>query len=59
MKLIVLVVASPQVPTSGFCFIKSIIYSTGQNCHQSILDFKRGEKRRNSVMIKTRIKHFV
>ena len=43
------------IPTKGYCFVKCIIYLTGQDYKQQYLDFIRNEKRRSIIMIMARI----
>ena len=45
-------------PTKGYCFVKCIIYLTGQDYKQEHLDFIRNEKRRSNIMTKARIQPF-
>ena len=42
-------------PTKGYCFVKCINFSTGQNYKQKYLDFIRNEKRRTNIMTRARI----
>ena len=46
------------IPTKGYCFVKCIIYLTGQDYEQQYLDFIRNEKRRSNIMTKARIQPF-
>ena len=43
------------IPTKGYCFVKCIIYLTGQDYKQEYLDFIRNEKRRSNIMTMERI----
>ena len=46
------------IPTKGNCFVKCIIFLTGQDYKQQYLDFIRNEKRRSNIMTKARIQPF-
>ena len=46
------------IPTKGYCFVKCIIFLTGQDYKQQYLDFIRGEQRRSNIMTKARIQPF-
>ena len=43
------------IPTKGYCFIKCLIFSTGEDYKQQYLDFLRNEKRRSNIMTMARI----
>ena len=42
-------------PTKGYCFVKCIIFITGENFKEQFLDFIRNEKRRSNIMTMARI----
>ena len=46
------------IPTKGYCFVKCIIFITGNDHKEQYLDFIRNEKRRSNVMTKARIQPF-
>ena len=46
------------IPTKGYCFVKCINYSTGEDYKQKYLDFIRNEKRRSNIMTMARIQPF-
>ena len=43
------------IPTKGYCFVKCIIYLTGQDYKQQYFAFIRIGKRRSNIMTKARI----
>ena len=43
------------IPTKGYCFVKCIIFLTGEDYKQKYLDFIRNEKRRCNIMTMARI----
>ena len=43
------------IPTKGYCFVKCVIFLTGEDYKQQYLDFIRTEKRRSNIMTKARI----
>ena len=43
------------IPTKGYCFVKCIIFLTGQDYKQQYLDFFRSEQRRSIIMTKAKI----
>ena len=46
------------IPTKGYCFIKCVIFLTGEDYKQQYLDFIRNEKGRSNIMTKARIQQF-
>ena len=46
------------IPSKGYCFVKCIKYSTGQDYKQEYIDFIRNEKRRSNIMTMARIQPF-
>ena len=46
------------IPTKGYCFVKCVIFMTGQDYKQQYLDFIRNEKRRSNIMTMARIQPF-
>ena len=46
------------MPTNGYCFVKFIIFITGEDYKQNYLDFVRNEKRRSNIMTKAKIQQF-
>ena len=43
------------IPTKGYCFVKCIIYLTGQDYKEQYLEFIRNENRRSNIMTMARI----
>ena len=46
------------IPTKGYCFIKCIIFLTGQDYKHKYLEFIRNESRRTNIMTKARFQPF-
>ena len=46
------------IPTKGYCFVKCIIFITGEDYKQQYLDFIRKEKRRLNIMTMAKIQPF-
>ena len=47
-----------SIPTKGYCFIKCIIFLTGEDYKEQNLDSLPNEKRRSNIIIKARIQPF-
>ena len=46
------------IPTKGYCFVKCVNFSTGQDYKEQYLDFIRNEKRRTNIMTMATIQPF-